>query len=380
MLVAVWFTQRPLTTWTSGNPGLNFYVVQPVIWSAFAVLAWRLYRRLPDALPYSRTLARIGFLAGLFQASVFILTGLAVGFGDNPLAGELVNYPLNVLYFTTLAAGIELTRATVFHTWRRVNEPGAFVAVVVLFAVAAIPLGQLDLIIDVDTAFRVGVGRYVPALTLSAVLTSFTAGGGILVSAAYRWPLLAMLWTFPILPNHDWPVQALIDTALPLLALIVARTLYEGTAEFALRYPEEMVDETTPEPDRHWVRWLAIGLGATLIVLFVNGAFGVRPYLLSGISMEPSYEKGDVVIVREVPVELLEVNDVIRYQQSSFEFIHRIIEIRDEDGELVFVTKGDNVSRPDPPISADRVTGKAVFLLPKVGLPSLWIREAMASQ
>jgi len=56
--------------------------------------------------------------------------------------------------------------------------------------------------------------------------------------------------------------------------------------------------------------------------------------------------------------------------------VHRIIDIYEEDGGLVFVTKGDNVDLPDPPVPADAIAGKAVFLLPKVGLPSLWIREA----
>jgi len=375
LLAVVWFTQRPLTDWTSGAPWLNFYVAQPLIWTAFAVGAFRAYRRFGDSLPISRTLIRIALLAGLFQASAFILTGLAVGFGDNPSSGDLSNIPLNILYLTTLVAGIELTRASVFRVWSRFSEMGAFMAVTAIFAAATIPIGQYELIADVDSLFRVGVGRYLPALTLSAVLTSFTAGGGIIVSAAYRWPLMATAWLFPILPALDWPVKALVETALPLVALAIGRSLYEGTREFAERYPDEIEEERTVEPARRWPRWVMTGLAAVLIGLFATGVFGVRPYLLTGISMEPSFERGDVVIVKEVPTETLEVNDVVRYRRSNFDLVHRIIEIREENGNQIYITKGDNVVRPDPPVSADQISGKVVFVLPEVGWPSLWIRE-----
>lgn len=380
VLAVAWFTQRPLTGLTSDAPWLNFYVLQPLIWAAFAIGAFRLYRRLEDSLPFSWTIARIAFLAGLFQASAFISTGLAVGFGDNASSGELANVPLNILYFTALAAGVELTRAVVFQVWQRISEVGAFVAVTTIFAAATVPIGQWEPITDLDTLFRVGVGQYLPALTLSAVLTSFTAGGGIVVSAAYRLPLLGTAWLFPILPALDWPLRALIDTALPLVALALGRSLYEGTREFAERYPEDFDDDPPVDTRRRWPRWATTGVTAVLVVLFATGVFGVKPYLLAGVSMEPSFERGDVVIIRDIPTESLAVNDVIRYRQSTFDLVHRIVDIQETDGDRVFITKGDNVGRADPPVAAERISGKVVFVLPKIGWPSLWVRELMTGR
>ena len=103
---------------------------------------------------------------------------------------------------------------------------------------------------------------------------------------------------------------------------------------------------------------------------------GVRPLVVAGISMEPAYERGDLALIREVEPESLEVGDVIVFTLRSTATIHRIIEIEDTAEGLRFTTQGDNVSRPDPPIAADAVEGKVVFLLPKVGHPSLWLRGA----
>jgi signal peptidase len=211
------------------------------------------------------------------------------------------------------------------------------------------------------------------------VATSFAAGGGLLVSAAYRWPLLGLDWFSPILPDVDWAVRALLGTVAPLIALAVARTIYEGTTEFAARYPELLEEESEHTESRSWSSWVVTAVAAILVVVFIRGAFGVEPYLLSGISMEPAFSRGDVVIVRSVPAETLEVNDVIKFRQHGLEFVHRIVEIgADEDG-LLFVTKGDNVDRPDEPVPADQIEGKVVFVLPKVGMPSLWIKERAAA-
>ena len=378
LLAGTWFTQRVLPQWTRASPGIGLYVIQPALWTAFAFLSWRFYQNLSDTPSFSRALTKIAFLAGIFHISVVMLSGLFFEFGDNPGAGVLANYPKNALYFTTLIIGVEAARTYVFHALRSINETVARLVTVVLFAAIAIPIGQWEAITTVESAFKIGVGRYLPAIVLSAVATAFTSGGGIGVSAAYLWPIFTLKWLMPILPAYDWTVGALMGTAIPMGALVVARTLYEGTEEFRERYPEP--PPAPPDAPRSWTRWSATAIAAVLIILFSNGIFGVRPYLLAGVSMEPAFERGDVIIVREVPLETLEANDVIRFRQSRIDVAHRIIQILEDDGELVFVTQGDNMERADPVVTADRVSGKVTFVIPRIGWPSLWIREALESR
>jgi hypothetical protein len=45
-------------------------------------------------------------------------------------------------------------------------------------------------------------------------------------------------------------------------------------------------------------------------------------------------------------------------------FTHRIVEKREIDGNIGFMTKGDNVGRPDLPIGAEQVLGKVVRIDP----------------
>jgi signal peptidase len=66
-------------------------------------------------------------------------------------------------------------------------------------------------------------------------------------------------------------------------------------------------------------------------------------YVVTSGSMEPNISLGSVVIVKEVPTERIEVDDVITFQSGDAQqpTTHRVIEVTDREGERAFRTKGD---------------------------------------
>ena len=122
------------------------------------------------------------------------------------------------------------------------------------------------------------------------------------------------------------------------------------------------------------VGWLALG---------PTQVRGPASYVVvSGDSMKPTYQDGDLVIARKK--SSYQVGDIILFDPrvgEVFSVIHRIIEIR-PDG--FYVTQGDN--RPDADgwfLSNDDVFGSAVVRLPYTGSvirlirePSLWFAVA----
>ncbi len=82
-------------------------------------------------------------------------------------------------------------------------------------------------------------------------------------------------------------------------------------------------------------------------------------------SMSPSYNRGDVVTVEKVDHDELHKGDVICFRSSDPDIYgslntHRIYAVEaGEDGELCFVTKGDNASKVDDyKVAAGDVVGK----------------------
>jgi signal peptidase I len=96
--------------------------------------------------------------------------------------------------------------------------------------------------------------------------------------------------------------------------------------------------------------------------------------MVNGISMEPGYHSGDLVIVRKAPT--YQVGDVVTYRDAEMGafVIHRIIGIEQDQ----FVLKGDNNSWIDAyhPTRAE-IAGKQWVYMPKAGRTMQWLRKPL---
>ncbi len=102
--------------------------------------------------------------------------------------------------------------------------------------------------------------------------------------------------------------------------------------------------------------------------------FGYRYYTVLTPSMSPSYEVGDVVFVHIEDSDTINTGDVITFNPSADSeayLTHRVtekIENYEDTGVTCFRTKGDaNDSEDSFLIDEDRVIGKVVFGIPKLG-------------
>lgn len=115
---------------------------------------------------------------------------------------------------------------------------------------------------------------------------------------------------------------------------------------------------------------LGYGLGAEKPVMAVVSS-----------SMEPTLNKGDLVVVKGTSPEEINVGDIIVYHNpfQGVAVVHRVIDIKKDGDEFVFYTKGDNnrtnrLSDQEagiaPPVREYWVKGRVVLTIPKLG----WFR------
>ena len=100
--------------------------------------------------------------------------------------------------------------------------------------------------------------------------------------------------------------------------------------------------------------------------------FRYTPLTVLSNSMQPHLQSGDLILIRQVEFKDVEVNDVITFKESDTKFItHRVIDVREQNGQVGFVTKGDNNNVEDSMIvMKDHLVGKQVALIPKLGYVS----------
>ena len=106
---------------------------------------------------------------------------------------------------------------------------------------------------------------------------------------------------------------------------------------------------------------------------------GIFPMIVLTDSMYPEIESGDLIICHTIAAEDVQVNDVISFYDpmgnGTSVVTHRVLEIREENGELSFITKGDNNNVEDQkPVPADALIGIYQSRIPAAGNVAMFMQ------
>ena len=115
-----------------------------------------------------------------------------------------------------------------------------------------------------------------------------------------------------------------------------------------------------------------------LIILFIinlilsfeenTHILGIYMFNIVSESMEPTFYKDDLAIVRKCTLKELKKGDIITFNQDDRTISHRILQITKEKGDIKFITKGDNNDVPDrEQVDFEDIYGKVLFVIPKIG-------------
>ena len=347
------------------SASLNIYLVQPLLWSSLALLAFLAWRySLRDRPTLSKPLVLMAILTGAFQVALFVMAGLFFGFGYSPYGHRPLVLLGNLVYVGSMLVGMEMSRAYLVTLFSRRSPILALALVSFLFSLMCIPVAQFGLLGSVPTAFRVSGETFLPTLSENLLASFLALVGGPVASIAYRATLQAFEWLSPILPNLEWTITAFFGTLAPALGLLVIRTLYlpEAVAE------EEKQSSEGASP----IAWMMVAVVGVGLLWFNTGLFGVRPTLISGASMQPALVVGDIAITRDVSPDDVEVGDIIRYQKGDIFILHRVVEV--EESGPNFITRGDANNVNDDPVLPTQLAGKLVLVVPKIGWIPIGIR------
>lgn len=99
--------------------------------------------------------------------------------------------------------------------------------------------------------------------------------------------------------------------------------------------------------------------GTTCLVVETNS--------MSGESTD-HIEIDDLIFIKKIAAEKLAVNDVIAFIDEETIITHRIVAIdKDENGDIIYITKGDANNILDNPIKKEKIIGKYYGKIPKIG-------------
>ncbi|MBI4258398.1 MAG: signal peptidase I [Thaumarchaeota archaeon] len=135
--------------------------------------------------------------------------------------------------------------------------------------------------------------------------------------------------------------------------------------------------QTTQQPNRRLLRAfltiiILLGLtGGSWVGFTVAMGTATPLFVVSSGSMRPTLEVGDLIVVRSMSFNELQIGDIITFH-SPFApdriIVHRIFRIvQSGDGATGFITKGDNNQAADGwVVEEDNYVGRVVLTIPKI--------------
>lgn len=102
---------------------------------------------------------------------------------------------------------------------------------------------------------------------------------------------------------------------------------------------------------------------------------GWKPFIVLSGSMETEIYPGDIAVVKTVNQEKLEEEDIIAFKNEDIVVTHRIVKIEENDGQIRYITKGDNNSTNDKDyVYPEQIEGKFQFRIGRLGNLAMFIQ------
>ena len=156
--------------------------------------------------------------------------------------------------------------------------------------------------------------HYFSAIILSKYAMSFLltylryhGTNGVILRIIY----FILVRSIPIIPNIHWFIQGTMGLFIPFLYYIL--------------FPR-------PRQKKEKISYYGIGL-SLLLIFFMLGLLPLKPIAIISNSMANVFTKGDVVLYSDY--QTLQVNDIIVFQSQNKIMVHRIVNIKEQNGKNV---------------------------------------------
>lgn len=115
---------------------------------------------------------------------------------------------------------------------------------------------------------------------------------------------------------------------------------------------------------------------ATLISMLVSCQFRYGIIVIGSGSMTGALNKGDATVFEKYDNQVIEEGDVIIFSNGGIRIIHRVIDIKEVNGQYRYYTKGDaNMQMDEDYITKKDIVGVTLFRIKYIGYPSIWIKN-----
>lgn len=184
---------------------------------------------------------------------------------------------------------------------------------------------------------------------------------GIIV---YRLITCLYVYIIPVVPDIYMFFNSFFRMVYPYFIYIILEGKYIER-DFVISYS-----------DKRWnfITNIVLILVMCLIIMLTSCQFKYGILVVGSGSMYNTINVGDAIIYKRFDGEVINKGQVIVFSYNGIQTIHRVVDIKNVNGEYRFYTKGDANSRMDDDYrTKDEINGLVTLKIKYIGYPTLWV-------
>ena len=182
----------------------------------------------------------------------------------------------------------------------------------------------------------------------------------------YRLITILFLYIIPVTPDIYVFFRSFLRMLYPYLIYLVLEKFYSNN-DFITAYnmkKKEVFGNT----------FLLIII--TLLIMLISCQFKYGILVIGSGSMTGTINKGDAVIFEKYNNQDIQKGQIIIFDYNGIQTVHRVVDIKNVNGEIHYYTKGDfNKNNDDGYILKNNIYGVVNLKIKYIGYPTLWVRS-----
>lgn len=338
------------------------YYIKPLVWLTIALFCWFFIRKNPTIKKKSDKLILVSSVAIFFEAIYFAL-GFFLGYFYSPYSRTFVGMIRNIYAFILILIPYEMIRHSLVSSSK--SKINSFVSIIVMVCMF-LDLELFARNLQTGLSFAYLLGTVLTCIISQVFLNYVSKYCGAMATIVWQVIAVGLNYVVPILPDLNWFYTLLFVTLRSLVCFVLLYYSYTNT---------ELVKAVRVKRVKRPYSALVALFIVVLLLGFSNGIFPLSPTVIISNSMNPSFERGDIVVVNKNGE--YDIGTVIQYEHDGRAIIHRIVNSgEDVNGRTYYITQGDNNNTEDNwLVYEDEIDGTFSFVIPKIGYITIWINQ-----
>ena len=354
------------------NPKLYTSLINPIFWIGLFIYLLDFRKKVYVQIPKKKKYVEIISLISIAYIVLYFYLGFVVGFSKSPYNHTLMGYLKNTFEIFIPIIAIEYTRSILVNRNKKNKKALIFITLLLFLLETRLNLISAN-ISNKENLFKYICSAIIPLFAGNLLFTYLTLLGGFKLPIIYRIAEKFIPVMLPLITSTDWFMNGALGVIVPALVFILFKY------KFA-RMKDDDEKRMKSDSGTSKIAYAVAIVVAVFLVSFMIGLFKYEPIAILSNSMDPAFNRGDVVIfekLEESQLRSLQKGSIIVYKIGNQNVAHRIEEVvKNNNGTISFRTKGDNNNAPDVRlVEVNQILGVYVFHAKYLGFPSIWLYD-----